>query len=254
MLLAFAVLVLSRCRQRRRPRQQLAMEPLKDSGSNIYPAFEGWYQNADGTFTLLIGYYNRNKKEVLDIPIGPENKIEPGGPDQGQPTHFEVGRGWGTIAIKVPKDFGDKKLVWTLTANGKTVSVPFGVTKGYQIEPFLDAAMGNKPPTIKFSETGTALTGPPPPLSARAGRSTAPSARTWRSSTGSPMTATKSRRPVDRPPRRLRLERAAGPAAPPARQHHADEVSRPRRDQVRRQHADDREGHGQHDRDVLAAG
>ena len=146
--------------------QQLAMEPLKDSGSNIYPAFEGWYKNDDGTFTLLIGYYNRNKKEVLDIPIGPENMIEPGGPDQGQPTHFEVGRGWGTIAIKVPKDFGDKKLVWTLTANGKTVSIPFGVTKGYQIEPFLDAAMGNKPPTIKFSEAGAGLTGPPPPLSA----------------------------------------------------------------------------------------
>jgi hypothetical protein len=146
--------------------QQLAMEPLKDSGSNVYPAFEGWYKNDDGTFTLLIGYYNRNKKEVLDIAIGPENKIEPGGPDQGQPTHFEVGRGWGTIAIKVPKDFGDKKLVWTLTANGKTVSVPFGIVKGYQIEPFLDAAMGNKPPTIKFSESGTAISGPPPALSA----------------------------------------------------------------------------------------
>jgi len=144
--------------------QQLAMEPLKDSGSNVYPAYEGWYKNDDGTFTLLIGYYNRNKKEVLDIPIGPENKIEPGGPDQGQPTHFEVGRGWGTIAIKVPKDFGDKKLVWTITANGKTVSVPFGVVKGYQIEPFLDAAMGNKPPVIKFSETGAALQGPPAPL------------------------------------------------------------------------------------------
>ena len=144
--------------------QQLAMEPLKESGSNIYPAFEGWYKNGDGTYTLLIGYYNRNKKQVLDIPIGPENKIEPGGPDQGQPTHFEVGRGWGTIAIKVPKDFGDKKLVWTITANGKTVSVPFGVVKGYQIEPFLDAAMGNKPPVIKFSEKGTELTGPPAPL------------------------------------------------------------------------------------------
>ena len=134
--------------------QQLAMEPLKDSGSNIYPAYEGWYKNDDGSFTLLVGYFNRNKKEVLDIPIGPENKIEPGGPDQGQPTHFEVGRGWGTIAIKVPKDFGDKKLVWTLTANGKTVSVPFGIVKGYQIEPYLDAAMGNKPPVIKFTETG----------------------------------------------------------------------------------------------------
>ncbi len=146
--------------------KQLAMEPLKDAGQNIYPAFEGWFQNDDGTYTLLIGYYNRNKKQTLDIPIGPDNRIEPGGPDQGQPTHFEVGRGWGTISIKVPKDFGDKKLTWTLTANGKTVSVPFGVTKGYQIEPFLDAAMGNKPPVFKFSETGEALTGPPKPLSA----------------------------------------------------------------------------------------
>jgi len=140
---------------------QLVMEPLKDAGQNIYPAYEGWYQNADGTFTLLAGYYNRNKKQTLDIPIGPENRIEPGGPDQGQPTHFPVGRGWGTIAIKVPKDFGDKKITWTLTANGRTVSVPFGLTKGYQIEPYLDAAMGNKPPVIKFSEKGEALTGPP---------------------------------------------------------------------------------------------
>jgi hypothetical protein len=146
--------------------QQLAMEPLKDSGSNIYPAYEGWYKNDDGTFTLLVGYYNRNKKEVLDIPIGPDNKIEPGGPDQGQPTHFEVGRGWGTIALKVPKDFGDKKLTWTITANGKTVSVPFGIVKGYQIEPFLDAAMGNKPPVIKLTPTGTPIMGPPPALSA----------------------------------------------------------------------------------------
>jgi hypothetical protein len=144
--------------------QQLAMEPLMDSGSNVYPAYEGWYQNADGSYTLLMGFYNRNKKQILDIPIGPENKIEPGGPDQGQPTHFVVGRGWGTIAIKVPKDFGDKKLTWTITANGKTVSVPFGITKGYQIEPFLDAAMGNKPPVFRFSEKGTELTGPPAPL------------------------------------------------------------------------------------------
>jgi hypothetical protein len=141
--------------------RQLAMEPLKDAGQNIYPAYEGWYQNDDGSYTLLVGYYNRNKKQTLDIPIGPDNRIEPGGPDQGQPTHFDVGRGWGTIAIKVPKDFGDKKITWTLTSNGKTVSVPFGLTKGYQIEPYLDAAMGNKPPVIKFSEKGEALTGPP---------------------------------------------------------------------------------------------
>jgi hypothetical protein len=145
--------------------QELVMEPLKDSGLNVYPAFEGWYQNKDGSFTLLIGYYNRNKKQLLDVPIGPQNRIEPGGPDQGQPTHFLVGRGWGTTAVRVPKDFGDKKLTWTLTTNGKTVSIPFGLTKGYQIEPFLDAAMGNTPPTIKFEGNAAGVTGPPPALS-----------------------------------------------------------------------------------------
>jgi hypothetical protein len=145
--------------------QELVMEPLKDSGLNVYPAFEGWYQNPDGSYTLLIGYYNRNKKQLLDVPIGPQNRIEPGGPDQGQPTHFLVGRGWGTTAIKVPKDFGDKKLTWTLTTNGKTVQGIFGLQKGYQIEPFLDAAMGNKPPTLSFEANAKGVTGPPSPLS-----------------------------------------------------------------------------------------
>ena len=98
------------------------------------------------------------------MPIGPQNRIEPGGPDQGQPTHFLVGRGWGTTAIKVPKDFGDKKLTWTLTTNGKTVQGIFGLQKGYQIEPFLDAAMGNKPPTLAFEPKAKGNTGPPPPL------------------------------------------------------------------------------------------
>jgi hypothetical protein len=144
--------------------QELVMEPLKDAGLNVYPAYEGWYQNPDGSYTLLIGYYNRNRKQILDVPIGPQNRIEPGGPDQGQPTHFLVGRGWGTTAIRVPKDFGDKKLTWTLTTNGKTVSIPFGLTKGYQIEPFLDAAMGNKPPVLKFDPAAPGLTGPPPAL------------------------------------------------------------------------------------------
>ena len=129
-----------------------------------------------------------------------------------------VGRGWGTIAIKVPKDFGDKKLTWTLTANGKTVAVPFGITKGYQIEPFLDAAMGNKPPVIKFSEKRPGADRSAAAAVAGAGRSTAPSARTSRSRTGSPTTATKSRRPADPPLRRhlvvaRRRDRRAGRAS-----------------------------------------
>src|SRR5579863_5571026 len=78
---------------------QLPSEPKHDSGQSVTAAFEGWYKNPDGTFSILLGYYNRNLKQELDIPVGPNNRIEaypagraPGGPDQGQPTHFVPGR------------------------------------------------------------------------------------------------------------------------------------------------------------------
>ena len=73
------------------PQTTLPLEPQRERGASITPAFEGWYQNADGSFSMLLGYYNRNTKEALDIPVGPNNHVEPGGPDQGQPTHFEIG-------------------------------------------------------------------------------------------------------------------------------------------------------------------
>ena len=44
--------------------------------------------NADGSSRCYFGYMNTNWLEEFDVPIGPDNAIEPGGPDQGQPTHF----------------------------------------------------------------------------------------------------------------------------------------------------------------------
>ena len=54
-------------------------------GQNIAPVYEGWEKNADGSFNLLFGYFNRNWDEWIDIPVGPDNHFEPGGPDYGQP-------------------------------------------------------------------------------------------------------------------------------------------------------------------------
>jgi hypothetical protein len=141
---------------------QLPLDPLRDTGLSVTPAFEGWYENPDGSYSLLLGYFNRNLKQTFDIPIGPNNRIEPGGPDLGQPTHFDPRRQWGVFAIKVPKDFGPtKRYTWSITANGQTASIPVGLIKDYQVEPFKDAAMGNTPPTIKFSATGKGFQGPP---------------------------------------------------------------------------------------------
>jgi hypothetical protein len=140
--------------------EQLPLEPKHDSGQSVTAAYEGWYKNPDGTFNILIGYYNRNLKQDLDIPVGPNNKVEPGGPDQGQPTHFLPGRQWGVFTITVPKDFGDKKLTWTISANGKTTFVPVHLDPLWVVAPFIDAE-NNTPPVISLDEGATTLQGPP---------------------------------------------------------------------------------------------
>ena len=91
------------------------------SGQAVMPAYEGWERNPDGSFDLVFGTMNRNWAEVIDIPIGPRNNIEPGGPDQGQPTHFLPRRNRFLFRVRVPADFGDNEVVWTLTSpNGET--------------------------------------------------------------------------------------------------------------------------------------
>lgn len=89
-------------------------------GQRIAPIYEGWIANPDGTFDLIFGYFNLNSEEHLDIPVGPDNSIEPGGPDQGQPAHFFPKRSRFTFRVTVPADFGERELVWKITANGKT--------------------------------------------------------------------------------------------------------------------------------------
>ena len=139
----------------------LPLEPARKSGASITPAFEGWYQNPDGSYSLLIGYYNRNTAETLDIPVGPSNMIEPGAPDQGQPTHFQTGRQWGVFVVRVPKDFGGKSVRWTIEANGERNTVPFTLNKGYLVTPLKEAGMSNSPPKLTFADNGTNVTGPP---------------------------------------------------------------------------------------------
>jgi hypothetical protein len=89
------------------------------SGQNVVPVFEGWERNADGSFTMVFGYMNRNYEQELDLPIGPANAIEPGVADQGQPTHFYPRRQQFVFKVRVPKDFGKKDLIWTLKVGDK---------------------------------------------------------------------------------------------------------------------------------------
>lgn len=139
--------------------QTVLPQPLHDSGQSVTPAYEGWFANSDGTFSLLWGYFNRNLKQELDIQIGPDNRIEPGGPDQGQPTYFLTRRQWGVFVTTVPKDFGTKKITWTLTSNGTTTSIPASLDPLWELAPFKDAT-GNTPPSLGFDSKGPFVQGP----------------------------------------------------------------------------------------------
>lgn len=113
------------------------------SGQKVSPAFEGWDQNPDGSFNMIFGYMNQNWEEELDVPVGPANNFQPGPADQGQPAHFYPRRNRFVFEVRVPKDFGEKELVWTLTTHGKTVKA-YGTLKA---DYFVDDM-------VRMSETG----------------------------------------------------------------------------------------------------
>jgi hypothetical protein len=145
------------------------------SGQNVVPVYEGWETNPDGSFNMVFGYMNRNYEERVDVPIGPENSIEPGGPDQGQPAHFYPRRQQFVFKVKVPKDWGDKDLVWTLKSHGKEEKAYGSLTLIWQLSTlvYLENRRGagaltfpeepNKPPSIEMigSSQRTAVVGEP---------------------------------------------------------------------------------------------
>ena len=104
------------------------------SGQTISPAYEGWIKNADGSFDLVFGYMNRNWEEVIDVPVGPNNAIEPGGPDQGQPTHFQPRRNRFVFRVNVQADFGQQEVVWTLKTHGQIQKAYGTLKRDYYID------------------------------------------------------------------------------------------------------------------------
>ena len=107
---------------------------LRPSGQPVVPIFEGWYSKPDGTHDLCFGYHNLNTNEALDIPLGPDNYIEPARFDGVQPTHFDRVPMSGNLryfcvfTVNVPDDFGNQDVVWTLKIDGQDYSVPGHIT------------------------------------------------------------------------------------------------------------------------------
>ena len=138
--------------------QRLPLAPIPPTGEPVAPFFEGWFRNDDGTFTFSYGFFNLNTEEILDIPLGPDNFIEPAEFDGDQPTHFPVRprRDRGVFSVTVPESYADtsRRVVWTITSNGVTYSTPARVgIEALQLD-YGPRAMGSVPPLVRFGDDG----------------------------------------------------------------------------------------------------
>ena len=150
---------------------------IQEASLNITPAYEGWVPNPDGSFELMFGYFNREWNQELHIPIGPANNMEPGGPDLGQPTNFFPRRNRFVFQVHVPKDFGNKEIVWTLASKGRTEKAYGSLKRDYVLDDTSIMSnigtggglstspdmIGNKAPTLQVegSKNRTAKVGEP---------------------------------------------------------------------------------------------
>ena len=145
---------------------QFNLQLLRPSGGPVIPIFEGWYQHPDGRYELSFGYFNVNTEEVLEIPHGPDNFIEPSRYDGVQPTHFLPmpegdRRHWGVFTVTVPADFGEQDVVWTLRVDGRDYSVPGRVTRPpYQLHGWIFPGDTTASPLLGFEPAGPRGRGP----------------------------------------------------------------------------------------------
>ena len=149
---------------------------------NITPVYEGWLPNADGSFELVFGYLNREWDEEIMIPVGAGNTLDPGGPDRGQPTNFFPRRNRFVFQVHVPRDFGSKEIVWSVTSKGHTEKAYATLKNDYVLDDTVVMSnigaggalsttpdmVGNKPPVLSIdgAKTRSVRTGEPVALTA----------------------------------------------------------------------------------------
>jgi hypothetical protein len=86
----------------------------------IYPAYDGFLKNPDGSYTLAFAYFSHNAEPVT-VPAGPQNSFTPGPIDRGQTVTFQPGHHRFQCVMVVPANF-DGKVRWTVAYAGTTTS------------------------------------------------------------------------------------------------------------------------------------
>ena len=143
---------------------------LRPSGRPVIPLFDGWHPNPDGSYGLCFGYFNLNTEQVLDIPLGPDNFIEPTRFNGGQPTHFRPvpsrlegydRRYYCVFSVNLPPGSENERVVWTLRIDGESYSVPGHIeAPSYKIEEPDQPGRSSVSPLVRFLDpAGPQVTG-----------------------------------------------------------------------------------------------
>lgn len=147
-------------------RMEFMFDNLRPSGQPVIPIFDGWYPKSDGSHDLCFGYFSLNTEATVEIPLGPNNFIEPKSFDGEQPTHFLPVPGppnlyrrfFCTFVVNLPKDAPKTaRVVWNLVQKGKVYAVPGHLgSVNYQIQELSaeDGARSSKAPVIKYLPSG----------------------------------------------------------------------------------------------------
>ena len=168
----------------------------RSAGQNVQPSYEGWQKMPDGHLVMWFGYLNRNYEEQLDVPVGVNNRFDLKA-DMGQPAHFYARRHLFVFKVDVPDKWpGDKKLVWSVTAHGKTSTASGWLQPEWEVDDgVIQMNIGpgsappdppNHPPTITVRGDTTVAVGKALRLAASSMDDGIPAARK-RSSAASPV-------------------------------------------------------------------
>lgn len=144
-----------------RPFAEMSLRP---TGQPVIPVYDGWYANADGTFSICFGYFNLNTEQTFDVALGPANVIEPSELDGVQPTHFDpvpapaltqkYRHHWCVFTVQVPADFGTRRVVWTLNTQGEDLSVPGHLLPAYVLDERTSPGRGAVAPVLRLAANG----------------------------------------------------------------------------------------------------
>jgi hypothetical protein len=155
----------------------LATDLAAQQNQPIYPAYDGFLKNPDGSYTIAFAYFSHNANEVTIAP-GANNSFAPAPGDRMQPMTFKPGH-WRFQCVMVVGPEFDGKMKWTLTYGGVTTGTSermlqsnWNLVEGAPALSKIDYAKVpkgvclNRPPAVRVLGVTARPNGPPPTLTA----------------------------------------------------------------------------------------